>query len=73
MLRQSEDKKTDVTNLQSAVYALRQYPGPDEVLLKISGGGKTYNMKLPGITYNKDLHYCLLETIAEQDIIIENI
>ena len=73
MLRQSEDKETDVTNLQSAVYALRQYPGPDEVLLKIYGGDKTYNMKLPGITYNKDLHYCLLETIAEQDIIIENI
>jgi DNA polymerase-3 subunit alpha len=73
MLRQSEDKKTDVTNLQSAVYALRQYPGHDEVLLKINGGDKTYNMKLPGITYNKDLHYCLLETIAEQDIIIENI
>jgi len=73
-LRQTSDKERDKANLNRLVAILRDFPGQDEVKMRVVNGEKIVNFRL----YNVYTHYCpelhqqLVEVIGEDGFTVES-
>lgn len=73
-LKQTKDKDADIRLLQCVLGTIREYPGNDEIILRIENGSKIYSLKLPeGAYFNEALHYEIKNLIGEKAIIKEKL
>ncbi|MCL2140977.1 MAG: DNA polymerase III subunit alpha [Dehalococcoidia bacterium] len=75
LLQQTDDLQSDVAQLHAVVALLREYPGEDEVNLKVSNGSKVFKLKMGQIriTFNEELHRRLSKLIGEDNVKAESI
>ncbi|MFA5055860.1 MAG: DNA polymerase III subunit alpha [Dehalococcoidia bacterium] len=68
---ESESKEADLERLKSLVGLVRQYPGKDDVLLRVevSNGGDT--VRLSPAAYTPELHERLVEIVGEGNVVVE--
>jgi len=74
-LAQSRDKASDVTRLQKVIDVLKEFPGSDEVSLRVSNESKVTYLKLTNLTvsYCPVLHERLVELVSEEGVRVEQI
>jgi DNA polymerase-3 subunit alpha len=72
-LTQSQDKDGDVTLLRELVDILKDFPGKDEVSLKVTNGSKVTHLKLVSLTvsYGAQLHERLAGLVGEEGLRVE--
>jgi hypothetical protein len=68
------DSEADVEKLHRVIYAVREFPGRDEVSLRIVNDGKTVNLKLPRIYtgYCPELHEQLVGLVGETGLKVQS-
>jgi DNA polymerase-3 subunit alpha len=73
-LSQTSDEERDKTNLHKLKDALKDFPGPDEVKLRIINGEKIRNLRFFDIytNYCPELHQRLIELVGEEGIRLES-
>ncbi|MBI2852224.1 MAG: DNA polymerase III subunit alpha [Chloroflexi bacterium] len=69
-LCQTGDEEGDVARLYSVVGILKDYPGEDQVDLRVNGNGEVVNLKLTGVTisYCAELHRRLEALVGEDGV-----
>jgi DNA polymerase-3 subunit alpha len=69
------DSDSDVQKLHRVVYAIKEFPGRDEVSLRIVNDGKTVNLKLPHIYtgYCPELHKQLAGLVGENGLRVDTL
>jgi len=72
-LTQTSDVKSDIAYLNKLINTLKDFPGQDEVSLRVTNGDKVFNLKLPHITasYCPELHQRLVELVGEEGLRLE--
>ena len=72
-IEQTEDKDGDIARFRRLVDTLRQYPGDDEVQLRVRNGGKISRLRMPrlSVSYSPELHQTLVELAGEEGIGVE--
>lgn len=68
---EGESKEADLARLKSLIDLVKQYPGKDNVFLRVEGvsGGST--MRLPAAAYSPELHKRLAEIVGEGNVTID--
>jgi DNA polymerase-3 subunit alpha len=71
----THDSEGDVNRLHRVIYTIKEYPGRDEVSLRIINNGKTVNLKLPNIYtgYCPELHEQLIGLVGEGGLTVETL
>jgi len=72
-ITQTSDKDADVACLQKLMGALRDFPGQDEVLLRVKAKVKVDNLKLTNTSYYPALHQRLVELVGEDGLTLERL
>ena len=74
-LKQTADKDNDITLLNKIIDLLKEYPGSDEVRLKIVNGGDAIPLKLPNVrtVYGPELEKRLEEVVESDSYHVETI
>ncbi|MDD4875685.1 MAG: DNA polymerase III subunit alpha [Dehalococcoidales bacterium] len=72
-INQTSDKDSDISYLHKVTDILEDFPGLDEVRLRITNGEKIYNLKLSTIGYCPELHQRLVALTGEDDLSVESI
>ena len=74
-LKETDDSDKDANYLRRVIYTMREYPGQDEVSLRIDSEGKLVNLKLPNLYtgYSVELHQRLAELVGETGLKVESI
>jgi DNA polymerase-3 subunit alpha len=74
-IKDTTDGNSDVNRLQRVIYALKEFPGRDEVSLRIVDNGKTIKLKLPNISsgYCPELQERLIGLVGEDGLKLESI
>lgn len=69
------DNETDVNKLHRVIYTIKEFPGRDEVSLRIINDGKTVNLKLPHIYagYCPELHEQLVGLVGEDGLRVDTL
>jgi len=72
-IAQTDDEKGDVTRLHQISAVLKDYPGGDEVSLRVTCGDEVIDLKLPGMTtgYCPQLHQRLAAIVGEGSLMVE--
>ncbi len=72
-LTQSGDKASDIAHLHRLVDTLKDFPGQDEVNLRVISEGKITKLKLSNMyaNYCPELHHQLVELVGEDGIRLE--
>jgi DNA polymerase-3 subunit alpha len=72
-LSQTSDTASDTARLHQLVEILREFPGQDEVDLRVVNGEKIINLKLSNIytNYCPQLHQRLVELVGEEGLKVE--
>jgi len=72
-IAQTEDEEGDVMRLYQISAAIRDYPGGDDVRLRVMQGDEVTNLKLPEMTtgYCPELHQRLADIVGEQALELE--
>jgi hypothetical protein len=73
-LTQTSDAESDITYLNKLINILKDFPGYDEVSLRITNEEKVFTLKLPDLTVNycPELHKRLV-VVGEGGIKVESI
>jgi len=68
---ESDSKEADVERLKSLIDLLKQYPGKDDVRLRVesSDGGST--VRLPAAAYTSELHKSLVDIVGEGNVTVD--
>jgi DNA polymerase-3 subunit alpha len=71
----THDGEGDVNRLHRVIYTIKEYPGRDEVSLRIINNGKTVNLKLPNIYtgYCPELREQLIGLVGEGGLMVETL
>jgi len=73
ILHQTSDKEADTAKLRKLKAALKDFPGQDEVKLRVTNEEKITNLKFPLYTqYCLELHQRLAELVGEEGIKVES-
>ncbi|MBA7666053.1 DNA polymerase III subunit alpha [subsurface metagenome] len=72
-ISQTSDKEIDVAYLHKLIDTLKDFPGQDEVSLRVTNGEKIINLKLSSMHtgYCPELHQRLVELVGEDGIRVE--
>ncbi|MDD5190656.1 MAG: DNA polymerase III subunit alpha, partial [Dehalococcoidales bacterium] len=67
------DSEEDVQKLHRIIYTLKEFPGRDNVSLRIVNNGKTVNLKLPNVYtgYSQALKTRLIELVGDAGLKVE--
>jgi len=73
-ISQTSDEARDITCLDRLLDILRDFPGQDEVSLRVTSEGKVINLRLSNIyiTYCPELHQRLVELVGEDGFRVES-
>jgi DNA polymerase III alpha subunit len=71
----TQDSEGDVNRLHRVIYTIKEYPGRDEVSLRIINNGKTVKLKLPNIYtgYCPELREQLIGLVGESGLVVETL
>ncbi len=71
---QTSDENSDIAYLNKLINILRDFPGQDEVSLRVTNEDKVFNLKLPNLTINycPELHQRLVELVGEDGLRVES-
>jgi len=74
-ISQTSDKDTDIAYLHKLIDTLKEFPGQDEVSLRVTNEEKIINLKLSSMRtgYCPELHQRLVELVGEDGIMLETI
>jgi len=74
-LSQTTDEARDIAYLQRLIDTLKDFPGQDEVSLRVTNGEKVINLRLSNMytNYCPELHQRLVELVGEDGIRVESI
>ncbi|MFC2034758.1 DNA polymerase III subunit alpha [Chloroflexota bacterium] len=72
-ITQTSDKDSDIANLQKVNTALKEFPGHDEVILRVGIEGEINSFKLSNTSYCPDLHQQLINLVGEDGLSLETI
>jgi DNA polymerase-3 subunit alpha len=74
-ISQTDDEARDIAYLQQLLDTLRDFPGQDEVSLRVTNEEKVVNLKLPSVytNYCPELHQRLAELVGEDGLRVETI
>ena len=74
-ISQTDDEAHDKAYLHRLLDTLRDFPGQDEVSLRVTNEEKVFHMKLSNVytNYCPELHQRLVELVGEDGIRIESI
>jgi len=72
-LPQTEDRQSDTAVLHKLVTVLKDYPGRDEVKLRIINGEKVTPLRLPSTSYCPELHQHLARLVGEGGLRVESL
>jgi DNA polymerase-3 subunit alpha len=69
-IKQTDDRARDVAYFNKLTGILKEFPGQDEVSLRVTNGEKIFNLKLPGtnINYCPELHQRLAELVGKDKL-----
>ncbi|MBE0415289.1 MAG: DNA polymerase III subunit alpha [Dehalococcoidia bacterium] len=70
-IAQTADKGGDVMRLRQIFDALRDYPGGDEVCIRVTKEDEIINLELPDAGYCPELHERLAVLVVEEDLVVE--
>ncbi|MCL0057820.1 DNA polymerase III subunit alpha [Dehalococcoidales bacterium] len=72
-ITQTSDEDSDIAYLHKLVNTLRDFPGQDEVSLRVTNEERVVNLKLSNISINycPELHQRLIELVGEEGIRLE--
>jgi len=72
-IAQTADEEADVARLHQILEALRDYPGGDEVRLRVTRDNEVVNLRLPDITtgYCPELHQRLATLVGEDHLVVD--
>jgi len=70
-ITQTSDEDSDLAYLHKLIDTLKDFPGQDEVTLRVKTGEKVDNLKLPSTGYCPELHQRLVELVGEDGITVE--
>jgi DNA polymerase-3 subunit alpha len=72
-LHQTENADNDIANLGRVTAILKEYPGQDEVSLRIVNGTMIHNLKWPFfVHYSLELHRRVAQVVGEDGVKLEN-
>ncbi len=74
-ISQTSDKDTDIAYLHKLIDTLKEFPGQDEVSLRVTNEEKIINLKLSNMRtgYCPELHQRLVELVGEDGLRLEPI
>jgi len=70
-ITQSTDKENDIANLHKVDETLKDFPGEDEVSLRVNIEERVINLKLPNASYCPELYQRLVELVGEEGLKVE--
>ncbi|GAH29079.1 unnamed protein product, partial [marine sediment metagenome] len=70
-ITQTSDKDSDIASLQKVNDTLKEFPGQDEVILRIEIEGEINSLKLSKTSYCPELHQRLVELVGEDGLRLE--
>jgi DNA polymerase-3 subunit alpha len=72
-LNQTSDEETDIAYLQKLINTLKEFPGQDEVNLRVASEEKVINLRLSNMYtgYCSELHQRLVELVGEDGLRLE--
>ncbi len=72
-LHQTENADNDIANLGRVTGILKEYPGQDEVSLRIVNGTMVHHLKWPFfVHYSEELHRRVAQVVGEDGVRVEN-
>ena len=73
ILNQTSDQEGDIARLHSVVTALKEFPGQDEVGLRVTNNGNAINLRLPNVQagYCPELRQRLVALVGEEGLSVE--
>ena len=73
ILNQTSDQEGDIARLHSVVTALKEFPGQDEVSLRVTNNGNAINLRLPNVQagYCPELRQRLVALVGEEGLSVE--
>ena len=70
-IAQTDDEQADVELLNSIFAAINEYPGTDEVRLRVTDGNGSRMLRLPGTGYCPELQARLAGIVGEGNLTVE--
>jgi DNA polymerase-3 subunit alpha len=69
------DEQDDLNRLRKVIYKVKEYPGRDEVSLRIINNGKIVKLKLPNIYtgYSPELYNQVIDLVGESGLLVESL
>ena len=68
---ETDSKESDVELLKSIFDLVKQYPGKDDVRLRVEGSNGGNTVRLPAAAYTPELHKRLVEIVGEGNVVVE--
>jgi len=70
-ITQTSDEESDTANLHKVGETLKEFPGEDDVSLRVNIAERVFNLKLPNTGYCPELHQRLVELVGEDGLRVE--
>ncbi|MFC2011490.1 OB-fold nucleic acid binding domain-containing protein, partial [Chloroflexota bacterium] len=70
-ITQTSDKESDTANLNKLSETLKEYPGVDNVSLRVNIAETVFDLKLPSTGYCHELHQRLVTLVGEDGLRVE--
>ena len=73
-LTTTSDSEGDITRLREVVSVIKEFPGQDEVSLRVTNNGSATDLRMPNVHagYCPELHQRLVELVGEQGLNLES-
>jgi DNA polymerase-3 subunit alpha len=68
---ETDSKEADVELLKNIFDLVKQYPGKDDVRLRVEGSNGGSTVRLPAAGYTPELHKRLVEIVGEGNVVVE--
>jgi DNA polymerase-3 subunit alpha len=72
-IAQTSDRESDIARLRELNRTVKDFPGEDEVILRVEIGGEADNLRLSNTGYCPELHQRLVELVGEEGLRVETI
>ncbi len=70
-MKQTSDQESDIARLRKLNELIREFPGKDEVILRVENGKKIDILKLNNTGYCPELHNMLVELMGEEGVKVD--
>lgn len=72
-ITQTNDEESDIARLRKLGEIIKDFPGKDEIILRLETDDKVNNLQLPSTGYCPELHQRLAEVVGEEGVRVETV